>query len=240
MKSKNKNIKTITLPKEAKRVSILSNVVIIANNFFQSIAAAGHALPIPVTEAVKYIFQTNTDILLAAYSSQEIERRLRILIVQLNKNFQTLQKEIDFKKEIDSATLEKTFRETIRTSTEEKIKIFANVLTYILTHRTQNNERSAFLHDIFDLEIDHVLFLSRVKNYLDTKNPEQPPFPKIEEVGSLLNFNQAYSHKIASDLLNLGIVTDPRIGTYDYGGFQQVGISHYGLQFIESIKNYEV
>lgn len=230
----------ITLPEEEKRAIVLSSVLITANNFFQAIVPDNNFFPDPITKTIKMTLQTSTDILLAAYSSQVIEKRLKDLIDQLNINFKFLQKDINSLKKMDTPAFEKIFRETIKTSSQKKIKVFANVLTHILINRSKNNENLALLNDVSGLEIDHILFLSYVKKSLDKKPIEKKSqFPKITKIGSLLGFDHAYSHKIASDLLKLGILTDPMIGTFNYSGFQQTEISNYGLKFIESVKGYE-
>lgn len=229
----------IALPKEKKRVSILSTTLIIANNFSQAIIPESNFFPKPVVETIKTILQTSTDILLTAYSSQAMEKRLKSLIDQLNKNFESQQKDINSLKKVNTLAFEKAFREAIKTSSDKKIKIFANILTYISTNHTKNDESLTLLNDVSSLEINHILFLSHVKKNLDKKTTEKKDqFPKITEIGSLLNFDHGYSYKLASDLLKLGILTDPMIGTYGYGGFHQAGISSYGLKFIESIKDY--
>lgn len=229
-------VSLMVLPEEKSRVTFLSGITIIANNFLQGLIPKENTIPILFFEAAKQSLQNCTDILLAAYSSQETERRLKLLVEQANNNFSILEKKIEKLDPTYGVVIEKVFRETIRTPLNEKIKILADVLTNTTTIDINRSQIEWILVDAFSMTVEHIAFLSEAMNYRNTAEFKTTPFAKTFEIGDKIGFSNALTQKIANDLLSKGILNDPMVGTWDYSGMSQFAVSEYGQTFYEYIK----
>ncbi len=237
----------LLLPIFSKREQVLKSVALLAKNLLDSISASNPSIPSAVMQPLKFVLGSSIDVLLSVYSSKEMERRLRLLLDQLNKNFQIIDKRFERVDENFEIYWRKTIRGSLESSREEKIKLFANVLTScVLDNSKPFSTKSSILNDLDFIGLEHVRLLKtvhtkqlkeEVSQRKDSSYKKQ--FCSIEFASEQLKTAYPNVWKLATDLLGRGLLIDPEVGFLEYDGFKKMAIPKYGEYFIETIKSYE-
>jgi len=241
-----KKLIEISTQKPSKRTAFFQSTALIAKNLLDSVSPYAGAIPSNLMGPLQFVLGSSIDILLSIYSSQEMETRFQLLILQLNKNFSIVGKKLEKMEKNYEIYWRKALKGSLGAIRKEKIKLFANVLTnYAFEKDRPFSTKSSILNDLDFLELEHIKLLTIVHKdklkedkRLQKDNNYKRTYCLIEYAGKKLKTNYADVWKLATDLLGRGLLTDPSVGTYGYRGFKKMGISQYGEYFIKAIKSY--
>lgn len=207
-----------------------------------SVSATATAIPSEILIALQVALGTSTEILMDVTASADLEKRLKLLVEQVNDRFSTIRDEL-VEDEHFASHWKIAIRATLDAAREEKVALIANALASFATDSSKPyTTKSAMLRDLDVLELEHFQLLKLAYDSFEDELAKKKAdstyelqYLRIEDAIVKLGHKFPDVWKLANDLLSRGLVVDPKVGTWDYWGFQRMRITQYGIDFIKFV-----
>lgn len=236
----------ITLPKVKEDTNVRSFAIALRTTI-SSLITTYPNIPNPLISGLNVALITGVDIYLAIKASERANKRMQLLLNEINKKFKEQDKKITEIQDNIAYFWRKAIRESIEAANQEKVKYFAKLFTNAVTcnDKTNFSQKKSFFDDLSFFEKEHLRVLAAIKRSSEKNVTFSGPNYEIQadmEISQLvkeLKLEHDLVNKIGLDLLNRGLVYDPMVGKYDYGGFKFIDLTTYGKKFIEFVLSKE-